>query len=399
MKWLFVTTKFPWPLTVGAWLRTCNMTAALRRYGEEVSLLSYEPDPEGADRYSEAGIKLLDGPTGVSPTKGPGRSLLAPYVYDKPLAAYIARHAAHYDLVVLMGIAALQYSYEASAANHVIADIADDPVLEESRKLWRDLRPMNWARRIRFLVGQRLYEKNCLGPVDLVTFVSEEDRQDFARRHADLRTALVPGGVDTAYFERPENEPSRPPSQPTLTFVGSMCHPPNQDAACYLINEIAPVVWKTHPHVRFRIAGHAPPPKVRALAGPKVEVTGYVDDIRPLLWQTTAVIAPMRIGTGVKNKILEAWAAGAAVAASPLACQGISAENERNILTGGSSQELARCAVRLIDDDSLRARIADHAHMTVRQHHGWSVVARGLRDEALQLASQRTEPLVETLLT
>lgn len=384
MKWLFVTREFPWPLTGGGWLRTYNLAKALRVQGEQVSLLSYRGPHEGSEKYVEAGVTLIDGPAGTSPTQGPSRSFLAPFVYDDRLADRVVQNAPEFDVIVLVGIATLHYSPEAQPAGCVVADIIDDPLLEEYRRLWRDLRPRHFARRLKFLAGERFYERAFVNRVDLATFVSRQDADSFIRRHPGVHVAFLPGGVDMTHFARNSTtvNASDPPS---ITFVGSMGHFPNQDAAIYLIRSIAPHLWKTHPSVRFDVVGCNPPEAVCRLAGPNVHVTGYVDDVRRVLWDTTVVMAPMRIGTGVKNKILEAWAAGTPVVTTPLACQGITARNEENLLIAGSPEGLAHAAVRLIQDGRLRAKIAAGGLETVRRHHDWSVIASQLYQQVARL--------------
>ena len=354
------------------------MSRVLRERGDESAVLSYNGCPEGADQYGKNGVGLAPGPKGVPPSQGRARCGLGPYPYDERLAECVRREARKYDVVVLVNAETLQYSPEAAGGGCVIANLADDPILEIRRRLWRDAHPVRWARHVKFMVGERLYEKTFIGPVGLATFVSEEDAGSFARRHPGKRAAFIPNGVDAEYFSRPLGQMGACGGAPTIMFLGNMGHVPNKDAALFLIQDVAPRVWRRIPEARFVIVGCNPHRTIRRLAGPRVEVTGFVRDTRPLLWAATVVMIPMRIGTGIKNKLLEAWASGAAVVATGRACQGIPAEEGRNLLLGNSAQELADAAVRVLEDDGLRKELGARGKATVEQRLTWETAARRL---------------------
>lgn len=375
MKWLFVTIRFPWPLTHGTWLRVYHLTAALAREEHQVALLTYPGPAEAQRAYTQAGVTLLAGPKGVPPYRGRARSRLAPYVFDPALAKHLAERAGDYDVVVLAHLNALQYAQEAAAAKHLIADIVDDPILEWSRKLWRTYSPLGWLENFRFRIGVRRYEKAFIERVDLACFVSEQDAESFGRRHGGVRTVAVPNGVSAAHFANPHPDNGRGDAQPTVLFLGNMSHVPNEDAALYLAREIAPRVWQTMPRARFVIAGCEPRQAVRDLAGPNIDVTGWVDDLRPTLWDATVVILPMRIGTGIKNKLLEAWAAEKPVIATPLACQGVPAKHQENIFLADTRNALADATVNLINDKPLRKRLARHGKQTIEESLTWPIAA------------------------
>jgi len=139
------------------------------------------------------------------------------------------------------------------------------------------------------------------------------------------------------------------------------------------------LIWVREPGAKVVIVGASPPEAIRKFHGGNVEVTGWVDDVRPKLWQATVVVLPMRIGTGLKNKLLEAWAARRAVVATPRACQGVPARDGENLLLGRSPQALADAAVRLLRDAPLRGRLAQAGQKTVVTQFTWSAAADALR--------------------
>ncbi len=389
MKWLFVTTEFPWPLAHGTWLRVYHLTRTLRQQGDDVSILAIDGDPRGDEEFARNGVVVRKVSNAAPRRMGRSRRGPGPYGYDPLLARCLAEAAQGRDTVVLVRPDALQYAHEARSAGRVVCDMVDDPVLEEGRKLCKHVDPPSWVRRVGFLLSEYRHERRFLRAVDLTTFVSEEDARAFSRRNPDVRVAFVPNGVDASYFARPDAENSLDASQPTITFLGNMAHVPNHDAAMFLAHEIAPLVRRSIPHARLVIGGCNSSEKLRSCVGANVEVIGAVEDVRPVLWQATVVMLPMRLGTGVKNKLLEAWAAGAAVVATPLVCQGVPARSGQNLLLARSAKELAHAAFRLIGDETLRRRVAANGQEVARRRLTWSRAAERLRNQVVDAGNGR----------
>jgi len=379
MKWLFVTLEFPWPLDHGTWLRVYHLARALRRTGDEVSLLSCAGSPEGIDHYRQLGIDVLDGPKEPGPRRGRSRNFLGPYVFHPPLAKSLDRCASRFHAVVLVRPILLQYAREAARGGCVIADVVDDPFLEERREFRREYDPRRWLRRVRFLAGEYYYERKYLDRVDVTTLVSDHDTNGFQTRHPGRKVATISNGVDTAYFHPPNKPDHGPNGRPRVTFLGNLLHPPNEDAAIYLVRQIAPLIWSRVPETEVVILGSNPSPGVRELSGPRVTVTGWVPDVRPMLWSSTVTLLPMRAGTGIKNKLLESWAAGTPVVTTRLACQGVPARDGTNLLLGDTADELADRAVALIRDRHLGIRLASNGRRTVEESMTWDQAAENLR--------------------
>ncbi|NLX07877.1 MAG: glycosyltransferase [Phycisphaerae bacterium] len=385
MKWLFVTSRFPWPLVHGRSVTLYHTIRTLARAGDRTALLCYQGEPEAVEAYRRCGVEVLEGPIGVPPTKGPSHPRLAPFVHDAELAVRVAARAGGFDTLVLMGAEGLQYAPQARPAACVVAFLVDDPMLEVGRRLTRQGHPLAWLRDAKFLVGQRIYENAFVRQIDLAAFVSRQDVQSFARRHPQTAVAFVPNGVDLDHFAPPVSRPAA--GGPTVVFMGNLEHPPNDDAARFLIRRIAPRIWARRPQTLVAIVGCAPSPKLRRLAGPRIDITGFLDDPRPRLWDAAVAMAPMRIGTGIKNKLLEAWAARTAVVATPLACQGIPARPEANLLVGCTADQLAGQALRLLDDAALQGRIAEAGRRTVEQEMAWPQTVALLRRAVLDVRS------------
>ncbi len=165
--------------------------------------------------------------------------------------------------------------------------------------------------------------------------ISDQDRQNMSVPDvAALR--VIPNGVDTDFFQ-----PSDVPKTTDITFVGNMNYPPNIDASIFLVREIMPIVWKSKPNATVQLAGANPHTSVVALASERVTVTGWVNDIRDCYHKSRIFVAPMRTGTGLQNKLLEAMAVMLPCITTTISFTPLHAEAPKDILVGNTKEEIA----------------------------------------------------------
>lgn len=216
------------------------------------------------------------------------------------------------------------------------------------------------------------YENKVFGFFENKTIISFPDRELIPHRQKDL-IHVIPNGVDHDYFS-----PREKLKTVELVFTGNMAYPPNVDAAIFLANEIMPLVWKKIPEARAKIAGASPDKKVLALKSKKVEVTGWMDDIREAYASSKIFIAPMRIGTGLQNKLLEAMSMKIPSITTPLANDALQAVDSQDILIGKNAQELADQIIRLLTDQKLYQMISVNGYHFVKQKYSWDTATEEL---------------------
>jgi len=205
---------------------------------------------------------------------------------------------------------------------------------------------------------------------------------------------VLSNGVDLAYFaaEQPAISTAQPheaATPPTVIFSGKMSYHANVTAALYLVNEIMPQVWATHPAIQIQIVGKDPPAQIRALAtgdGARAKqngrgsviVTGTVPDIRPYVQQATIAAAPLLYGAGIQNKVLEAMACGVPVVTTGQAASGMQAEPGRDLLVAHSAEQFAAAITRLVDNVAERRALGAAGRAYVEANHSWHAIVESL---------------------
>ena len=232
------------------------------------------------------------------------------------------------------------------------------------------------------------YEAAIFEDFDIKTIISEPDRKLFPHEQRD-EILIIPNGVDHEFFKPQERE-----KKYDLVFTGNMSYPPNVNAVEYLANEILPIVWKSRPETTLYIAGATPDPKVKKAASEKIIVSGWLDDIRDAYAQSRVFIAPMRIGTGLQNKLLEAMSMRLPAITSPLANASLGAKPNEEILIGSNAEEMAKNIITLLTDAQKAEQIAQAGFEFTNRVYDWGRATERLEEEMMAVvgANPRVRP-------
>ncbi len=228
--------------------------------------------------------------------------------------------------------------------------------------------------RVRALVARTL-ERRAASMADIVTVVSPIDAEAIRRVAPGTRVEVVVNGVDTDRFA-PGTFGEVVVEPDTIVFTGAMSFTPNVEAVTWFNREVMPILRARRPAVRFRIVGRDPSPAVMELAeDPSVEVTGFVDDVRPWLARSAAVVVPMVSGSGVKNKLLEAMSLGRPIVTTSMGVESLDIEAGRDLLVADDPTATAEALDRLLGDPELQARLGAAARERVMATYSWDVCA------------------------
>ena len=218
------------------------------------------------------------------------------------------------------------------------------------------------------------YEQKIFNRFDHKTIISKPDR-DLMPVADKENIYIIPNGVDHEFFA-----PREASKNYDLVFTGNMAYPPNVNAAEFLVHEVMPLVWKEKPETKVMIAGATPDRKVTALESEKVTVTGWMDDIRDAYAGAKMFIAPMRIGTGLQNKLLEAMSMKIPSITTSLANDALCAKAGKEILVGDTAEELARHILNLLSDQELYGKISENGYRLVRKAYSWEEATARLNE-------------------
>ena len=223
--------------------------------------------------------------------------------------------------------------------------------------------------------------------VDVVLYPSQDE--------ADVVKAIAPA-VDARpivpYAFADAVGDAAPDGREHVLFVAGFAHPPNVDAARWLVEDIMPLAWARHPDVRLSLVGSNPTTEVQALAGKRVEVTGFVSDaeLRRRYAQARVAVVPLRYGAGVKNKVVEALQQGLPLVTTPVGVQGLPGVAQACVV-GDDPAMLADGLCRLLDDaGDWRTRSVAGAEYIVR--HFSTDAMRGDLLDALGIKARGVRP-------
>lgn len=210
-----------------------------------------------------------------------------------------------------------------------------------------------------------VFERKLIQSFDRCTIISDADKEALVS-DANDSIVVVPNGVDTDFFS-----PRTLEKEYSIAFVGNMGYAPNVDACLFLVESIMPLVWEKYPEARLVLAGANPSSDVINLRSEKVVVTGWVDDIRPYYAASQVFVAPLRMGSGMQNKILEAMSMELPCITTTLAANPIKAQHNKEIVVADSPSNIAEMIILLLDDSEKRMELSMNARSFVLENYAW----------------------------
>ena len=215
------------------------------------------------------------------------------------------------------------------------------------------------------------YEAEIFDHFDHKTIITAVDR-DLIPHPRREEIAVVPNGVEFDKFSYHDEE-----KEYDLIFSGNMGYAPNVDAAEYLVREILPPLLVKFPRLRLVLCGATPSPRVQALRSEHVVVTGWVDSMAEWYAKSKIFIAPMRMGTGLQNKLLEAMSMSLPCITSPLAARPlVEAEQHDAVVSCSTTQDYVQAVSRLLTDEQDYRTLSASGYNYVHQFYDWENAVR-----------------------
>ncbi|MEN3044325.1 MAG: glycosyltransferase family 4 protein [Candidatus Hydrothermales bacterium] len=224
----------------------------------------------------------------------------------------------------------------------------------------------------------RKYEKYWSKFFDFVLTNSEKDKK-YLEKNGIKNVILFPPTVKI------EEELKIDKKENYLLFVGKMDYAPNPDAVFYFVKKIFPYVREKFPEIEFWIVGSNVREDLKGILGKEknVKVWGAVDDLETFYKRAIIFVSPLRFGTGIKVKLLEAMQFGAPIVTTPKGAEGIGVEDGKHLLIAKDEKDFARKIIRLLEDKKLSRVLVINAFNFVKENYEISRVTKKLLEKIL----------------
>ena len=285
-----------------------------------------------------------------------------------------------FDVIIGGHINMAQYTAEVEHTPKVIAPL-DAVSLYYKRQLGLTLNPAAFAYCLLQYWKVRRYESRTYGRYDACVLVARRDAEVIGELCPGLPIYFAPSGTDIPAPKEVAKIPG------AIGFSGVMDYPPNVDAAAYFAHDIFPLVRRQVPEATFHIVGKNPSAEVRALGRRDgVVVTGTVPGVKEYLRQVQVFVCPMRLGAGMKMKIIEAMAVALPVVSTTRGAEGMDFVAGREFIAADEPEEFAAAVVRLLQDERLREEYGRWGRLAVERNYTWDAHARAW-DEVVNSAA------------
>lgn len=381
MKLLVVLSRFPYPLEKGDKLRAYHQIRVLSRQHDiylfalsdnEVPLASMEAMKPFCQEIRVGRFCWWTKLTNSLRAFFKGWPIQCGYFYSREAKKALRQFADEVkpDMVYAQLVRTVPYVQELEGEKTIdYQDVFSQGMLRRAQ------RAPFWKRPFFKMESRRLrrYEAEVFPLFQHHTIITEVDRDLMPVKEKD-KIRIVGNGVDFEQYRYEGQEKNY-----DLIFAGNMSYAPNVDAAEFIVKQILPRLLPQFPNLRLVLCGTDPAPRVRALQGPHVTVTGWVESIAEYYAQSRIFLAPMRLGTGLQNKLLEAMATQLPCVTSPLAgkpLKGIT--DQHDILICDKVEEYVEAITQLLTDNGYYQQISQQGYQYVQQRYSWEAATEPL---------------------
>jgi glycosyltransferase involved in cell wall biosynthesis len=282
-----------------------------------------------------------------------------------------------FDVVHVESFYMLQHAPSARGSTMLVEQNVESELWAQRARTETEPRRRRWYRHEARAAAAA--ERAAWRSVDLIGAVTAEDRAQIARRERHRRVVLVPNGMDHRSVEDAGDEVGDLPPRPRVALVANFAYEPNVDAATYLVGEILPRLHALGHHPSVLLVGNEPPEAVRRLAQqPGVTVTGRVRAVEPYLDAADVVACPLRVGGGLKVKVLEALRRGCATVTTSVGAQGFDESATAALRIADDPGAFAAEVAGLLADPAARRRLGEAAALAAPRHGSWDDAAQTL---------------------
>jgi len=377
----------PWPLNDGGAIGIFNITKSLAELGHEITLVTYPLDTE---QETSEGIRALSSyaTVVVSPRSLPSRA--GTLFRTMFRGAYPIERRMMPEMYALLEQVVQKTTFDIVHVDHAhmggyglwLKQKFHLPILLREHNFesliyerFAKVDPNPIKRAIAGIHGRRLKKEEVkfIRSFDSVAAITRMDASLMHKEAPSSIIRVIPAGVDTDFF-RPH---SHSEDSNRILWIGSLAWDPNVDAVRYFLDSIFPLVLKQNPSIVLDIVGGDSEKlagKVQRF-GDSVCIHGRVPDIRDYLARSTVVVVPLRIGGGMRLKLLDFFASGKAVVSTSIGAEGNEAQDNIHLLIRDTPESFADGIMHLLTNPEKRLTLGNNARQLVLQQYSWSVIA------------------------
>jgi glycosyltransferase involved in cell wall biosynthesis len=385
MRILFLCNRIPWPLNDGGNLATWNLALHLQQEGHSLELACLNTQkhfikPEEVPVVFKA-LHVIPINTSLSPW-GFFLNIFSPLPYiaerfvsdrfKQMLQNLLVENS--FDIIQLEGLYMspyIEYIRKFSKAPIVLrAHNVEFKIWERlanaSPNLLKKLYLRSMAKNL------RSFEQDRFSKVNGILFFTEEDARLGEALNLTKPHVVIPSGIVIPEWPTETNA-----QQNTVGFIGNMEWLPNQDAVRWFVEAIFPLIKKQIPNVRFLLAGkNIPGSLLSGLNSEGVEIVGQVENAQAFIQSLSAFVVPLRAGGGMRLKILEAMASGAAIVSTPIGAEGIEGVRNQHFKIEEKPVAFAEAVIQVLNSDTYQAQLGAAAYKNAQLNYAWKPIAQ-----------------------
>lgn len=395
MKILQISPKKPYPPTGGGEIVAYNTIKYLAMRGHEITLVSIVEKEEGIPELEKFCRWMPIQKDTATTTIGLLGNLFSkkPYTISKYHSEEIKQKIwgifkkFNFDIVHIEGLHAAYYGIyikQEFGLPVVLRELnVEAKIMERFYKNQKNPLIKAYA----YLQYKKLscYEAVICEVFDKCFMITEEDKRRIKEMNPRVKTSVIPSGVDTSYFYPMEIE-----EEPlSIVSVASMDWLPNVEGILWFHKDILPLIKKEIPEIKLYVVGKNPPDSVKGLEKDDILVTGFVEDVREYMARGAVFIVPLKTGSGMRIKILNALAMGRAIVSTSVGCEGINVMDGENIRIANTEQEFAREVIKLLKGREERKRLGEAGLKLVKEKYQWERIAEQIEKEYEEILGAR----------
>lgn len=396
MRILLLTQIVPYPPDSGPKIKTYHVLRYLAAHGHRVVLASFVRDHEKPHldhlrRYCEEIYPIALHRSRIADAVAYATSLWSglPFLVARDsqieMQQLIERLAQReFDIVHADQLTMAQYALQFRRANPQSAAIvfdAHNAVYEIVARAQQTAFPL--LRPVLALEARRLkqYEGKLVEQFDRTLAVSAIDKHVLLRAHTDKlndvaiqdKIAVIPIAVDCTSLQPIK----RTAESHNIMTMGTLFYPPNADGVRWFMHQVYPLVKKQVADTTFTIVGPRPPQDILEFGKQNasyIQVAGYVPDLQPYFERAALMVVPVRVGSGMRVRILETLARGIPTVTTTIGAEGIEAQNGTHLLIADEPADFAQAVVRLLINPQLGHTLAQNGRRLAEKKYDWRVV-------------------------